>query len=538
MPLIRLPMARAICFTLMLLAAGGIRLLLAAHRPYTGDECGTMMYLCTSPWYILTHFQCWLTMNWHVLLTQLVAQCFGEGLVAMRCMSVLAGVGAIPLAVLIARRMVPGMPWIIPATLIACNPYLIEFSATVRVYALFTFLALLLWFFFLRWRELPNRLNGLWLSAACLLIIMFNLNGVFVFSWLVAAFVMEAAVAYARPERRAQFTQGCKRLLPSLMIAMAGAGLYYFQLLDNIRQYSVEWISRPFSSVSYLPDMFVLYAGSPSMAWLLLALLVTGLIRLARMNVHGCLLMLAWIVLPIAAASILGYAFNFWDFARFFIFLVPAILTGASLGIQAIAALLGPQVRRCAMGAMLCGIVLAWVPLILQFFEKDETIPYHKVYAHIMQQAQDGDTIVALEPLAALHMAPYLRCEQRLSILDQFVNKTIYLKTAVADMLQDPQEHAVFLISAYDYVLSVSADTWSFGELKLYRLPAESWADRYGRLLRAYARIATPSYVSEQYKDYLVYKTLVELALLGNDTHTAAVYSDLLEKVPSNRQQP
>ncbi|MCX8043023.1 MAG: hypothetical protein N3B18_02730, partial [Desulfobacterota bacterium] len=128
----------------ILIAAGIIRISLAATRSFWGDEASTLHLICLPVTYLLTHFDLWLTMNVFLVVEKIIARCFGEGLITMRLISIVADLGSITAIYYLSGRLFPNMPRYLPAILFAANPHAIDFSATARVYSLFVFLALLM----------------------------------------------------------------------------------------------------------------------------------------------------------------------------------------------------------------------------------------------------------------------------------------------------------------------------------------------------------------------------------------------------------
>ena len=161
----------------LLIAGGIIRVVLAVNRPFFGDEPATLMLLCLPFSYILTHFDMWLTMNFFIAFEKIIARFFGDGLLAMRLVPLLADTGSIAAIYFLSGRIFPRIPRFIAAVLFAANPYMIEFSATARVYSLFVFLVLLALLSFFRWHERPSGRTRWIFGTVCCAMVLVHLGG-------------------------------------------------------------------------------------------------------------------------------------------------------------------------------------------------------------------------------------------------------------------------------------------------------------------------------------------------------------------------
>jgi len=517
--------------TALFLVGFTLRLLLAARLPFMGDECGTMINICYPFSYILTHFHCWLTMNWYIALIKLIAQVFGEGFIAVRLLSVLTGAGSVVLTGLVARRLFSGKAWIIAAALTAFNPYLVSFGAIARVYSLYVFISLVIFLLFLRWRETPSHSNCIGLSLACFALIMFNLNGVFIILWLlivIAVEVLQRRLNRAHPDVH-QF--GVKRLIiPGLLCAFV-AGLFYAQLIGEIRRYSSEWVVAEITSITYLPNAASLYFTTQTCTWFLGIFMLFGSYRLFRSDRFICAVLILWLLVPIVAAALLGYSFNFWDFARFFIFIVPIIFILSAYGITAIAKFFIHKYQNVIIlgsGLLFC---VMWLPEINNQLLNGEKIPFHKAYNFTATQMRTHDKIVCLDPFSRLHLAPYRYCNERIKIEKAIATREIFLQSSVPDLLQDTERGHRFLIGTGKYIPHFGTETKSFGDIRVCILPPEPWANRYERLLNGYKnseRLMQTDPNPPETDFFAIYSSLTDLAKLRGDREGEQYYKSFL----------
>jgi hypothetical protein len=90
------------------------------------------------------------------------AKVFGTGAVALRSVSMLAGVAMVPLAYLAARDLFSRRAGLLAAALVAVNPFMVWYSQEARTYMLMAALCTAAFVFFIRaWRG-PSRRNLSW----------------------------------------------------------------------------------------------------------------------------------------------------------------------------------------------------------------------------------------------------------------------------------------------------------------------------------------------------------------------------------------
>jgi Dolichyl-phosphate-mannose-protein mannosyltransferase len=100
------------------------------------------------------------------------AKAFGTSEVALRSISLLAGVALVPIAYLCARELLDRRAGLIAAALVVANPFMIWYSQEARAYMLLTALTGASFLWFLRARRDPSRRNlGWWagFSAAAVM---------------------------------------------------------------------------------------------------------------------------------------------------------------------------------------------------------------------------------------------------------------------------------------------------------------------------------------------------------------------------------
>ena len=155
------------------------------------------------------------------------AKVFGTGAVALRSVSMLAGIALVPLAYLAARDLFSRRSGLLAAALIAVNPFMIWYSQQARTYMLLATLSTAAFVFFIRaWRE-PRARNLIWWAGFSALALMTHFFAGF-------AIAPEALLLLWRWRRR-------EVVLALAVVAAAQAAMLPFALADT--SHGLGWIA-------------------------------------------------------------------------------------------------------------------------------------------------------------------------------------------------------------------------------------------------------------------------------------------------------
>jgi hypothetical protein len=319
---------------------------------------------------------------------------------------------------------------------------------------------------------------------------------------------------------------------------MICAGLFYYQLLGEIRQYSKEWTVNEISSISYVPDAVIQYFGTKPVAALFLIFMLIGAIQIFRWDRYKCLSLSLWIVLPIITAAVLGYSFKSWDYARFFLFVLPGILIFSSIGIDTIVSLLGKRIYNFAVSLVILLLLLAWIPEIKKQYEQANLFPFNKVFEYISEHARENARIVSLDPYSSLHLFPYMSCDERTAVEQAIATREIFLRSAVLDLLKDTERGRVFLVSSYNIIPTFNLETITLGDIRVSILTPEGKAERYTRLLNGYEGAVKNLKKDAGPGDVIsIYRAVADLAKFQGDSEKAKHYESILDSFPKKGLQ-
>ena len=206
---------------------------------------------------------------------------FGDGEVALRAPSVLAGIATIPVAYLVAWQL--GQPRAVAraaALLVAVNPMLVWYSQEARPYSILAFVGALSLLAMLRWRASDRHADAVVWAAVCATAVAVHYFAVFLVAAEAAALVVE------RPGRWRRVLLACG---PAVAVLAALAPIAAEQHSHDANR---AWITD-FPLADRLRDAgrSALVGPSPPAAWLwvaaALALALPGLLLLARGSGDG-----------------------------------------------------------------------------------------------------------------------------------------------------------------------------------------------------------------------------------------------------------
>jgi len=155
----------------LVLIAAAIRIIVLDNQSYWQDEALTA-YEAQLPFgaMINTVIHVETTPPLYFVLIWAWAHVFGNGEVALRSVSMLAGVAVVPISYLAARDLVSPRAGVVAAALVTFNPFLIWYSQEARAYMLLAALCGLSFLYFVRARRDPSLRNlgwwALWSSLA------------------------------------------------------------------------------------------------------------------------------------------------------------------------------------------------------------------------------------------------------------------------------------------------------------------------------------------------------------------------------------
>lgn len=330
---------------------------------------------------------------------------FGDAEWSLRLVPLLAGLAALPLAVLVARRLLRS--WEVPLAvgLVALSDHLVYYASETKQYSvdLSVALALLLLGAWALERPLTARV-AVWLGLAGAAALWCSDPAVFVLAGLGVTLLGRAAL---RRDRRGTITVG---VVGATWLASFGI-LYLVHVRDlgEVRVLSAGDGPRTAADVpSVLSDLLDLLQAplglSPRIVVPAAVIMLVGIAGLWR---RGPVTTAALLALPVVALLIAVMAGQYpIGEPRFGVFLVPVAALLAAAGVGAIVGLpmrAAPVAAGVAAAALLAAPAWATVHLIASPLEKVELAP---VVAYVADHREPGDTIY-LYPAAQYPMAYY-----------------------------------------------------------------------------------------------------------------------------------
>jgi mannosyltransferase len=242
----------------------------------------------------------------------------GDGEFVIRCLSVVAGVAAIPAIYLLGARLFGPKAGRVAALLLSVHAFHIRYSQEARAYSLFMLLAVMSSLFFLRSLERPSRKN----LAAYIVVSALMLYAQVFGGWMLLA--QWVSLFFRRSEVRwKQF------LFSAAMICFLISPLAYCLLFVSDRS-QLSWLTKPDVQDVYKCWLDMTGDGGPFLllAYLALVLYAVGA-SVSRRSVSADIwkywFLLIWLTLPVALVLTISLRWPVFE-ARFLIFCVPPLV--------------------------------------------------------------------------------------------------------------------------------------------------------------------------------------------------------------------
>jgi|GEM_PF-5723760 len=522
----------------ILIIGTSIRVALAGTRSFFGDESSTLRIICLPITYILTHFDLWQTMNFYLVLEKIIARVLGDGLLAMRLISILADVGSIVTIYFLSGRIFPQTPRYIAVTLYAINPHLIDFSATARVYSLFVFLALLTILAFLAWYNHPKTRWRLAFSILCCIMLLFHLGGSFLIVWFGCMVAVHLAITAYKKNFFKEQLQEALRLLATLLLCISPAIVYYGMMWNQIREHNAfEYKDADFGLVQQIPAILKIFIGI-EIPWLLslcAILAVLGLLNLTLHHRHWGTYFSLLLLLPFVISKALGYSYPPHYLARFIIFVMPVVILCLAWGIALISSCAPLRMQQWVRLLCVAGIIASATPKIIALFDSERVFPYRHTARFLKQQLAEQDKILCDGFFIFLHLSCYFPCsnrsfETRCSAPDLIIEKNLETH------LQRNHNGRLFLVTISPQVAECGTVVGTFGKLLVSVLPEESREARMQRMISCWSTDAEAFSPDIDCSKANLYDLLRQIYAAQGATDASVYYADAVKKCFQERE--
>ncbi|MGH9213016.1 MAG: glycosyltransferase family 39 protein [Acidimicrobiales bacterium] len=318
-------------------------------------------------------------------------EAFGEGDTAVRLLSAVFGVAALPLAWIAGRRLggLPGARWAL--ALAALSPYCIRYSTETRMYSLVMLIVLGGYLVLTDALRAPTwlRLGTLTLLSGLLL-----LTHYWAF-WLLAAVILLLAWRWRQmPDERAKTLR--------VTVAVVAGGVLFLPWLPGFL-YQAAHTGTPWSGPvrpTMLLELTLQDLGGGEVAEGKLGgavLLILCLVALFTVRSAGRAMVLdvrtaptvrtelSVVALTMAVGCVMGYLSSSTYQARYAAMFVPLVLLAAAVGLTRI-----PGVAQAVAGAVTVALAIggiAWV----EYYQRTQSEP---VAAAVAERANPGDVVV------------------------------------------------------------------------------------------------------------------------------------------------
>jgi 4-amino-4-deoxy-L-arabinose transferase-like glycosyltransferase len=185
------------------------------------------------------------------LLAWVDVRLFGDGALALRLPSALAGIATVPVVWAIGKELAGRRAALIGAAIVAVNPLFVWYSQEARAYGLFVFFAALAMLCFVRLLDAPSGKRAAWFALSGALALLTHYFAVFLLIPMMLLLLRE---------------RSARRAAPPAAAALAVVGLALLPLISAQGGHGTQWIGRwaLSSRLQAIPQYFLTgYSGSP-----------------------------------------------------------------------------------------------------------------------------------------------------------------------------------------------------------------------------------------------------------------------------------
>lgn len=341
--------ADVIVIALMLLLFG-LGLLRLQHRMVTFDESVSISYAhesWVSLWHIVTRSDP--NMSLYFAALKIWTGLFGDSVLAIRSLSVVAAVLCVPVVYAIGVRLFGVFAGLLAGLLISTNVFFLHYAQEARAYALVTLLTALSTYFFLVEAERPGR----WSRAGYVASSVLAFYAQFFVIWVLLVHV-GTLVATKRRAALSRSWLACYGVMTALAAPMV------YVVLTRRAWGTIAWIEEP--GWGAIPATYAQLAGDSFFhLGAVVALCMIALRRAAHSQrlAFGLAFTAAWAFLPVLAAfavSQVGPAF----LAKYLIISLPAMMLLAAGAIACLRHVSAALAAACVLVALSVPKLLSW----------------------------------------------------------------------------------------------------------------------------------------------------------------------------------
>lgn len=330
-------------------------------------------------WIAITHRQANMVL-YYLLLRGWIR--LGSGEFAIRSLSVVAGVAAIPAIYLLGTRLFGPKAGRVAALLLSVHAFHIRYSQEARAYSLFMLLAILSSLLFLRSLDRPTRGNwAAYVLISTLMVYAQVFGSLMLLAEWTSLFLRRGEIAWK------QF------LLSVAMIGLLISPLAYCLLFASDRT-QLYWLTKPVLEALYKFSLDMTGNGGPLLLVMygVLALigLGVGLRSYASADSWKYSFLLTWLILPVVLVLVVSVRWPVFE-PRFLIFCLPPVILLASNALS-----------RLRSNAVFAGALVVLVGLSLygtyshsrSRVEPEHTDDWRNATRYVVSQAQASDAVL------------------------------------------------------------------------------------------------------------------------------------------------
>jgi hypothetical protein len=470
-----------------------VRISFQSGRSFWGDEAGTLMFIQRDPWFILSNFEPWLTMNYFLLAEKLIADFICAAPSCLVALPMLASIATVPAVAALALKVSGPRTAMATSFLVAVNPYLVDFGVKIRSYSLLVLFCVLGLNAFLRWTATLSTRSAVSCAAFFLLACLSHPTGAYAAATVAVLWIGRVLRARSKgTAARTYWIFGAAGVVAAAVMIAA-----YVPILDNIRATRGRAASDLPIAFINLPAVAGAYFGPGYLAILSIALIAGGVV-LAVTTRPALRVPAVAALLPFVLLVAQRFSHYPWAQARFVIFVLPPLLILMAAAITWLGT--RPTFPAGTTVVLVALAALSWLPNWQTILGKKADNRWSEVADYIVRHSPQGTAVVAVD-LDRIFMTPYFFDVHGAApfyggLAPNALGDPEWLKT-----LTEPRPAALVVSGS---AITTTLPTESFGRIRVVLYPAATGLDHVQSIRADLTRTVATRIDAELVNHYMI----------------------------------
>jgi 4-amino-4-deoxy-L-arabinose transferase-like glycosyltransferase len=328
---------------------------------------------------------------------------FGTSESVLRFIPAIFGIATIPLVYVIGKEISDKNVGVVAAAFVAFNPFHIYYSQEARVYTMMVFLVGLAFLFLMRGIKERNTASWVWLGISSALAFWAHY-----YALIPICIFFAFAYVYTWVRFR-KVKQDFKRISYGLLtFIITGIPLFIVMVRTYFKMASTPptWGYHGFKYVT--DTLLQISAGNVYIMYFFLGLFCIGAVVLFRQDKGKFLLLLAFLIIPLAVTGVLSYKISLAS--RYLLYLLPGYLVGIAISCKAILTFI--RSKYVIYGFIVLSMLLL-IPYSINYYTKFSKQDWHGVSNYLQEMAKSQDYVVLIPSYVHLPFDYYYHSQSR-----------------------------------------------------------------------------------------------------------------------------